>query len=182
MGIPIVVGCTVATAWLLSGCSKEAKLINRLKNKDPQVRKDAASELYRLEVSDYKRAMPVLIQLLNDKDRGIQVAAAVALGEIGDNRAVPALLQALEDRSRGKNTYLQSDSDIIVALGKIADARALPALKRAVKEHSKGEAFDYVKNEAIEAIMKIKLGKDYNLFKIWDKKGNLLIPMRKILE
>ncbi len=45
-----------------------------------------------------KPAVPLLIVALRDPDYKVQVRAAKALGEIGDNMAVPALLEAIGGR------------------------------------------------------------------------------------
>ncbi|MCJ7727338.1 MAG: HEAT repeat domain-containing protein, partial [Methanoregula sp.] len=47
------------------------------------------------------RAVEPLIKSLKDKDRRVREQAAVALGEIGDERAVEPLLWALKDENDG---------------------------------------------------------------------------------
>jgi len=65
-----------------------------------------------------------------DEDRGekAKIAAAVALGNLGDARGVPALVRALADASPVVRGLAAS------ALGHIGDERALPSLERALSE------------------------------------------------
>jgi HEAT repeat protein len=46
-----------------------------------------------------ERAVDVLLQLLKDEFKDVQVSAAYALGKIGDERGVGARLQLLKDGS-----------------------------------------------------------------------------------
>lgn len=82
-----------------------------------------------------------------DEDRGekAKIAAAVALGNLGDARGVPALVRALADASPVVRGLAAS------ALGHIGDERALPSLERALSDHHEG-----VRRRARDAIANIK--------------------------
>lgn len=80
-----------------------------------------------------------------DRDEKARIAAAVALGRIGDARAVPALIRALADKSAVVRGVAAS------ALGHIGDPRAIPALERAV-----GDESDVVKKRARDALAEIR--------------------------
>ncbi len=71
-----------------------------LSNSDPAMRYEAARACGELEV---KEAVPVLIQLISDPDREIQVAAIAALGQIGGKVA----RQALERCCRSGDEVMQ---------------------------------------------------------------------------
>ncbi len=72
-----------------------------------------------------RQAVPVLVAALNGGDEETEVAAAAALGEIGDRSVVPALVKALR-RACGRNPSLCLTA--IRALGKIKSPKALPVL------------------------------------------------------
>lgn len=86
-----------------------------------------------------------LIRALDDKDISTRIAAAEALGRIGD----PAAVEQLIETFRGTwSPELQTA--VVVALGQIGDPRAMDVLIEALKE----EAFD-VRTAAINALIKI---------------------------
>jgi hypothetical protein len=71
-------------------------LIQALKNRDPDVRKEAALVLARIG-PDAFQAVPDLTALLDDENEEVRKAAARALGQIGPDaaEAVPALMRLL---------------------------------------------------------------------------------------
>lgn len=78
-------------------------------------------------------AVPPLIDILNDMraDGQSRIAAAFALGEIGDARAVAPLIHSVqEDMRRRKGLAMAA----IPALGMIGDARAVPILLTALRK------------------------------------------------
>ena len=89
------------------------------------------------------KAVPILLQELNDPDSGVRASVANALGCIRAKCAIPALIEALED-----NDYWVRES-VVDALSNIGDA-AVPALRKAVKYLD----FDACVS-AIEALSKI---------------------------
>ena len=70
-----------------------------LKDKDPAVRRHAASALGGIG-PEAEKAVPALIEALKDKDWSVRSRAAWALGSIGPRaeKAVPVLIQALKDK------------------------------------------------------------------------------------
>jgi HEAT repeat protein len=152
-------------------------LIKVLKNKDPNLRGEAALALAELKDA---RAMCPLIQAMKDEDLCVCRSAWVAFGEIKDKgtkdaRAVESLIQALENEDwwirRGVAEILgrigdaravepliltlkDEDSDVresaACALGKIKDARATEPLVKALKH-----AYWWVRKAAAEALGEI---------------------------
>ena len=91
---------------LIGGCDiyreiyknvKVERLINKLQNKNPEVRVNAAVALGRIRSVD---AVPALIQALSDENPMVRAAAASTLGETGveSKEAEPALMQLLQDQ------------------------------------------------------------------------------------
>lgn len=96
------------------------KYMRDLRSENITVRNNA---VYFLGKKKEKRAVPLLVKLLNDhQQKKIELSAIKALGEIGDSGSVDALIAVV-----GK-----TDNDIrvatIEALGKIKDPRAVKAL------------------------------------------------------
>jgi len=93
-------------------------LIDTLHNKDNDIRTNAITALTKLGLP----AVTGLHNVLYDSDRTVRLAAAQALGEIGDITAIPDLLKMLRD----------IDEDVRVnaveAIGKIKDNTPLQAL------------------------------------------------------
>jgi HEAT repeat protein len=116
-------------------------LIERLKDKDSDVRRSVAEALGKIGDS---RAVDALIEALKDEDSNVRENVAEALGEIGDARAVDALIEALRDE----------DSDVRIrvaeALGEIGDARAVEALIEALKDED-----SYVRKNSIDVLVEI---------------------------
>lgn len=67
------------------------------------------------------KAVPVLIEYLNDSNKDVRMNAAKCLGLLKDRSAVPALINALDDEF--------SKKEAIIALGLLRDERAVDALK-----------------------------------------------------
>ena len=106
------------------------ELIQRLKDPDAKTRRLAAEALgKKKDVA----AIPGLVELLNDKDRGVQEAAEEALQRIGP-KAAPALAEALSaQEASGRYATMR----LLKRMG--ADAReALPALVAALEHKDIG--------------------------------------------
>ena len=88
------------------------KLIEQLKNENPDVRLEAVVTLG--EIGDAGAVVP-LIGALKDRDKRVRELAAIALGEISDVEAIAALADCLNNK----------DKDVrrgaVIALAKIAE-------------------------------------------------------------
>jgi hypothetical protein len=97
----------------------------------PDVRAAAVADLVRHARGDdavRERAMPLLIERLQDPQPIVRSAVAVGLGDLRAKEAVTALLVAVEDEDA------QVRQMALNALGEIGDARALPRLRRGLKD------------------------------------------------
>ena len=140
-----------------------APLINQLDSPNATVRRNAAwaiGELTAMVPGERAGAVPQLITLLSDTDEWVRMAAARALGELGDRRSLDGLIARLGDdkwRVRQVTAWalsemkderavtalcnvLLSDTRAEVrrgaaeALGEIASSEALPSLKQALND------------------------------------------------
>jgi len=75
-------------------------------------------------------AVEYLLLALKDEDKRVRIAAAHALGEIGDRRSVGPLIFMLEDEDRDIRFVSAS------ILGKIGDFRAVEPLTRACTDEN----------------------------------------------
>lgn len=83
------------------------------------------------------RSVPALLALLDDKDDGVKMGAADALGKIGDPQAVPKLIALLQNPA----TSTKVRTTVIAAIGLIAAPSSEPVLAQAVENPSvDGEA------------------------------------------
>ena len=113
-------------------------LISALKDKDPNVRGDAAEALGKIGDS---RAVEPLIEVLNDI---VEFIAIDSLRKIGEP-AVEPLIKALKN----KDTLIRSGA--VRALGELRDKRAVEPLTEALKY---GDMF--VRSAAVGALEKLK--------------------------
>ena len=102
-----------------------AALYQSSKSDDPRIRRYLAIVLGRL---GDRRATPLLLDGLNDKDVENRVYAMLALGELRDPAAVPALAKLTMDPERDVR------KTAVYALGTINDPRAVPALAQALND------------------------------------------------
>ena len=102
-----------------------AALYQSSKSDDPRIRRYLAIVLGRL---GDRRATPLLLDGLNDKDVENRVYAMLALGELRDPAAVPALAKLTTDPEKDVR------KTAVYALGKINDPRAVPALAQALND------------------------------------------------
>ncbi|MGC8667801.1 MAG: MFS transporter [Chthonomonadales bacterium] len=79
-------------------------------------------------------ALDELIEALTDASLHVRERAAIALGELGDERAVPALIQAAGDPATGITEAAAE------ALGRIGDERAVPVLAAMLQKGGEAEA------------------------------------------
>ena len=115
------------TAWPQDE-TKIQTLINKLKDPEGGVRRDAAEALGKIG-PDAKPAVPALSEAFKDKNEVVRLAAGVALARIVPE-GVPALIEALKD----KNEVFRLAA--AVALARIGP-EAVPALIEALKDEDK---------------------------------------------
>src|SRR5690606_30198192 len=96
------------------------KCLEALRSSDESIRAAAVSALLGMG----KEAVGYLIEALSDRHYGVRIAAAEALGEIGDPAAVEALVRTLGDAREDVRIAAVS------ALGRIGDRRAVKPLIR----------------------------------------------------
>jgi HEAT repeat protein len=97
-------------------------LLEALESPYAKVRRGAIDSLWMLR--DQKAVEPLIRHLQHDNDFEVTVAAASALGWIGDRRAVDSLLSALENR------HWRMRQAAAYALGSIGDEQTLDAIRR----------------------------------------------------
>lgn len=108
-------------------------------------------------ISNYKniKAVTPLLYCLNNKHENykFRLAAAEALGKIGDKNAVESLIDVVSDENE-KSVYVRESAAL--ALGMIGDARALDAFV-GILEAKKSflDKFTFLKERVIEALSKI---------------------------
>jgi HEAT repeat protein len=123
----------VAAKAILSIGSDEsaAALLPLASDKDEFVRREVA---YALGLSKSRNATDTLTKLLlNDKEDGVRAAAAVALGDIGDERAVVALAGVLApqlEKKKEKNVFVLRSA--AKSLGQTKSRAGVPALVSAL--------------------------------------------------
>jgi len=151
------------------------KYIRDLKSENVMVRNNA---IYYLGKKKEKRAVPLLIELLNnDQIKEIKLNAIESLGEIGEGSSVDALVNVLKEKDNDMRIAavdalgkireqkavkplinILSDRDIKViaiwALGNIGGKSAIPILTRLLHDQDK-----YVRYNAAKALNKIGSGK-----------------------
>jgi HEAT repeat protein len=95
-----------------------------------------------------RRAVPVLVPLLSDKE--VQHIVPWSLGEIGDNRADGPLIEVLDDKDPSMRVLA------IYALEKLGAREALPRLRALLGDHEKAN-FD--KQESVAEAAKTAIAK-----------------------
>jgi HEAT repeats len=103
--------------------------VRDLASAKPDVRAAAVEDLVRHARGDESvraRAIPLLLQRLDDEHPRVRAAVAVGLGDLEATEAVTALLVAVED----DDAHVRQMA--LNAVGEIGDARALPRLRRAL--------------------------------------------------
>ena len=97
----------------------------------PETRVSAVADLLRHARADdavRERAIPLLLERLDDEQSKVRAAAAVGLADLDAKDAVPALLRAVDD----DDAYVRQM--VLNTLGELADTRALPRLRRALTD------------------------------------------------
>jgi HEAT repeat protein len=126
-----------------------SELINKLRDRDSDVRRAAAKELSEMG-ADAKPAVADLSKALRDSDLFVRRYSAEALGSIGPDArsAIPDLRKALADPKK------EVQLAVVVALGKIGP-ESVPALITAIKDSA---ADAEVRRRAADALG--SMGKD----------------------
>ena len=93
----------------------------------------------------------------------VRLACADALGRIGDRFAVAPLIEVVQDENE-KSVYLRESA--VSALGLLGDTRALDPIIN-ILETKQGimDKFSFLKERAIEAIIKMGFGENERVFK-----------------
>ena len=106
-----------------------------------------------------------LLYCLNNKNENykVRLACADALGRIGDKYAVAPLIEVMKDEDE-KSVYLRESA--VSALGLLGDTRALDPIVSII-ETKQGimDKFSFLKERAIEALMKMGFGDNERVFK-----------------
>ena len=118
------------------------EVVKNWREKDPDLRVECVNILG--EIKD-KRAVPVIISVLNEKHMTMRYSAARSLGKIGDNRATPDLIKLLEDPESEVRFYTAE------AIGNIGDEQASKPLANVVLNDSTAK----VRLAAITALDKV---------------------------
>ncbi len=103
------------------------------KDDDPRVRRYLSMVLGNL---GDRRATPLLVEALGDRDVETQIYAILALGRLRDPAALPPLLKALQADERDVRKAAA------YALGEMGDARAVPALAAALSDQTADVRFN----------------------------------------
>ena len=98
-----------------------------------------------LEVLQDDRALQHLIESLNDHDTEVRIAAAGALGKIGDKKAINPLMQRLNDPDETENVRIA----VLRSLGSFDDPRIIDVNIKMLQDKS-----PYVKWYAVLYIIK----------------------------
>lgn len=121
-GSPEVQVYTIVGLKMLDEPSALQPLLEALESPHSEVRKEAIGGLWTLR--DQEAVEPLIRHLQQDNDFDVALAAASALGWIGDRRAVGPLLSALENRN------WQMRQTAAYSLGEIGDEQSLEAIRR----------------------------------------------------
>ena len=104
--------------------SRTDSLINFFNDKDPSYRYAAAMAFASTKDKD---ALDSLTKLLKDPIQEVRVAAAYAIGQLGEARGAPLLMNSFEQYDTARQ-YLKSNSTILEAVGKCAPKETLDLL------------------------------------------------------
>ena len=113
-------------------------------------------------VSNFKNTacVPVLLNCLNNKNSNykIRLAAAEALGKIGDKNAFESLSKVVNDEQEN-SAYVKESA--VVALGMLGDSRALDVFDSIINTKQMFlDKFSYLKERIVEAVSKFDIQKD----------------------
>ncbi len=116
-----------------------------------------------------KAALPTLLYSLNGKNENykVRLAAAEALGNIGDNNAVDSLINIVKDENE-KSVYVRESA--AAALGMIGDMRAIePFLTILENKRSFADKFIFLKEKVLEALGKLSFSSDKRIISAFEE-------------
>lgn len=133
-------------------------------------------------ISGYKNKIAVqpLLYCLNDKNSNykIRLAAAEALGKIGDKNAFDSLINVVSDETE-KSAYIKESA--VTALGMLKDSRALDVFDSIINTKQIFlDKFIYLKEKIIEAISNFDVSRDRKALEILKKTLNDSSPKIRI--
>ncbi len=133
-------------------------------------------------ISSYKSkvALQPLLFCLNDKNSNykIRLAAAEALGKIGDKNAFDSLMNVVSDETE-KSAYIKESA--VTALGMLKDSRALDVFDSIINTKQMFlDKFIYLKEKIIEAISNFDVSRDRKALEILKKTLNDSSPKIRI--
>jgi hypothetical protein len=130
-----------------------AELTSMLRHYDPAVREQAAQSLAHFG-ERARSAVPTLIELLADSERGVRASAGRALCKIRvDDKSVPALIEGLQSSDRDMRFW----SARALATAATSPIPALPALLESLREEDDGVIRDSIR-WALKAIGPASVG------------------------
>jgi HEAT repeat protein len=132
-----LLGLLVLLVFAAGAAANVDDLIKKLKSKDSDVRREAASSLSELG-KDAKPAAKALTAALKDSDRFVRRYAAQALGKIGPDAkdSVPALARLLNDDAQPVREAAVKALGQMGPAGVPALSKALPTASSDVQEHA----------------------------------------------
>ncbi|HEX8142522.1 MAG TPA: HEAT repeat domain-containing protein [Pyrinomonadaceae bacterium] len=149
-----------ATRAVLSLPSEEAAtaLLPLLQDRDEFVRQETAYAIG--ETHSRIAVQPLITLLVNDKQSGVRGAAAVALGQLGDDQAAAPLAETLDRRIAARGLFNKirrskaPENEFVRraaarSLGQIRSRAAVPALTSALSDEKAG---DDVRREAARSL------------------------------
>lgn len=111
-------------------------LIQKLKDEDPNLRREAAISLMR----DPRAVEPLMFAAMNDVSNSVRLSTIWILGEIGDPRPVPLLIAVLWGSIKASSEQFEElDNSAANALSKIGEPAVSPlvgAFERALEERN----------------------------------------------
>lgn len=122
-----------------------------------------------LAIYKNKIAVPALLYSLNGKGENykVRLAAAEALGNIGDNNAVDSLINIVKDEEE-KSVYVRESA--ATALGMIGDMRAIePFLSILESKRSFADKFTFLKERVLEALGKLSFSSDKRIVNAFEE-------------
>lgn len=155
----VIVRATAARAVLsLPGEEAASALLALLQDRDEFVRRETAYAIG--ETRSRAGVQPLIALLLNDKESSVRAAAAVALGQLGDETAAAPLSDSLSRRVRGSGLLSkvrrskEPENEFVRraaarSLGQIGSRVGVPALISTLSDEGSG---DDVRREAARAL------------------------------